>query len=372
MVPMRTLLLTALLLAPTASFAAAFSDVPATHQNAQAIVYVKAEGIVEGYADGTFKADANINRAEFTKIIIEAVASDSEIADCDTSTMSYFSDVPATAWYAPYVCVGRARGIVQGHLVSTGKPYFAPGEPINMVEAAKIITVGFGIGESPLDCSGPNGGATCMEHASQGDVWYKRHIVALADRGAIPLSITDKGQYVTRGEMAEMIYRVKAEDDVLPSRTYDELEYSTHDWVPFSSEHFTLSFKHPAGFVVIDTPDSIRISQAPYRTSEIGSDSAFFSLVRYDEYRTREAKLAEYREYVKNLTESTVEVDGTSFVMLQGEDWGRYEGRTAGRVAVVFFEKSFLEIVRFPGVGPTDFDAVDTGLGILSTFRFSK
>ena len=49
---------------------AAFNDVPSSHPNYEAINYVQAKKIVEGYGDGTFKPDTTINRAELTKIII--------------------------------------------------------------------------------------------------------------------------------------------------------------------------------------------------------------------------------------------------------------------------------------------------------------
>ncbi|MEK7563157.1 MAG: S-layer homology domain-containing protein, partial [Patescibacteria group bacterium] len=69
---LRTLSRTALLLAPLLlplQALAAFSDVSSTHPNAEAIAYVKAEGIVSGYPDGTYRPNQTINRAEFVKFV---------------------------------------------------------------------------------------------------------------------------------------------------------------------------------------------------------------------------------------------------------------------------------------------------------------
>lgn len=199
-----------------------FSDVPFVHSNSEAIEYVKAQGIVEGYSDGTFRPDAEINRAEFTKIVVGSVASDAELEACDPSILSYFSDVPTDEWYSPYVCIGRARAILQGHIVTNGKPYFAPDERISAVEAFKIVTASLGVGEPPLDCAAEWGRA-CLEAGARGERWFERHVRAMADRNAIPVSISSIQQYVTRGEMAEMVYRLKTGNDDKESRSFDEI-----------------------------------------------------------------------------------------------------------------------------------------------------
>ena len=46
-----------------------FSDVPMNHWAKDAIVKVKAEGLISGYPDGTFKPDAPITRAEAVSIV---------------------------------------------------------------------------------------------------------------------------------------------------------------------------------------------------------------------------------------------------------------------------------------------------------------
>ena len=54
------------------SLAAAFTDIADNYEYSQAIDFVQQQGIVNGYPDGTFKPYQPINRAELLKIIIEA------------------------------------------------------------------------------------------------------------------------------------------------------------------------------------------------------------------------------------------------------------------------------------------------------------
>ncbi len=55
------------------------------------------------------------------------------------------------------------------------------------------------------------------------DVWYEGYVRGLAGQNAIPTSIVSFDHHITRGEMAEMIYRLKAGVAEKESRTYEEL-----------------------------------------------------------------------------------------------------------------------------------------------------
>jgi len=52
--------------------ASSFSDVPYSHPYSTSISFLESYGIIEGYEDGTYKPDSKINRAEFLKIALEA------------------------------------------------------------------------------------------------------------------------------------------------------------------------------------------------------------------------------------------------------------------------------------------------------------
>lgn len=95
-------------------------------------------GIVNGYGDGTFRPDSTVTRAEFVKMITNAV----KLATTDIAGIG-FSDVSDTAWYANCVKLAYANNIVQGH-----NGMFRPLDNILRQDAAIIIyktIVGCGI-----------------------------------------------------------------------------------------------------------------------------------------------------------------------------------------------------------------------------------
>ncbi len=195
-------ILSLLILAGTAtasvSAVGTFGDVSNEHPNKTAIDYVKEQGIVSGYSDGTFKPDNRINRAEFTKIIVGAV-----VADIGNGK-NCFSDVK-DEWFAKYLCKGKEKGFISGYPNGS----FGPGSDINFAEAAKIIANAFG------------------QQVPATDPWYKGYVEKLAGTAAIPTTIGSFDHKLTRGEMAEIVYRMKAKITNLPSKNYQQLSGNT-------------------------------------------------------------------------------------------------------------------------------------------------
>lgn len=167
-----------------------------------AVRYVEEQGIVDGYPDGTYQPKNQINRAEFTKIIINTYFSPNEISSCQTSQLK-FPDVPTDSWFAPYICVAYNNSIIQGYPDTT----FQPGKKISFVEAAKIIafTDQF-IANNTIP--------------TESDPWYKTPVEYLENFNAIPTDISEFSHQITRGEMAEIIYRVQKKNLTRSSNTY--------------------------------------------------------------------------------------------------------------------------------------------------------
>lgn len=165
-----------------------FADVPDSYPNFTAITYVREEGIVEGYDDNTYRPEQFINRAEFTKIIIASVFDAEGIDECETDDL--FSDISQSDWYADYVCMAKQADVIGGYPDGT----FKPSNYVNFAEAAKIIVVSFDIDTEPADHLG---------------AWWKPYVFGLARIGGLPSTFSDPNQQLTRGDMAEMIYRVK-------------------------------------------------------------------------------------------------------------------------------------------------------------------
>lgn len=188
------LLSTAILLTMTPFTQAAFTDVTVNHFNYDAISYVEGQKIVNGYPDGSFKPDNTVNRAEFTKIIVGALVN----ADDLERGLRCFGDVDSSQWYAPYVCEAKIRGWIGGYPDKT----FRPTQPISFVEAAKILSGAFELQTRP------------------DTVWYKPYVEALEVKKAIPVTIKSFDKNITRGELAEMVYRIQSNVTDKESTTY--------------------------------------------------------------------------------------------------------------------------------------------------------
>jgi hypothetical protein len=195
-----------LLVAVSAPLAAQaqFPDVFGADPNYGAIQYVADQGIVQGYPSGNYGPDVVINRAEFVKIMAKTQFAENEIASCNTS---YFSDVPKDSWFSQYVCISKERGVIDGYPDKT----FKPDSSISFVEAAKILR------NTLL-------GNDLIVPAKDYDDWYGIYVDALSQKNAIPFSINGFDHLLTRGEIAQMIYRLHQHIDTLPSLKIDEIE----------------------------------------------------------------------------------------------------------------------------------------------------
>lgn len=191
-----------------------FTDVKDNSTYYDALVNLKARGIVSGYPDGSFRPDNLITRAEFTKIIVGAVRTTPEDGSCmkayttggiDGSFSNMFTDVISASqeWYLDYICYAKDKEWINGYTDGS----FKPAANISFVEAAKIITLAFGLGAD-----------------GSKEPWYRIYVDLLAMQNAIPTTIVRFDQQITRGEMAEMAFRLKSENTSLSSHTYADLK----------------------------------------------------------------------------------------------------------------------------------------------------
>lgn len=240
---MRRLLAVLFLFTPLAAHAS-FSDVYSGYPNEQAINYVQEQGIVQGYPDGTFRPDNTINRAEFAKIVMATRFSPDDIAACPHRpgrTGNIFpSDVGADQWFSAYVCRAIESGIIRGYPDGT----FRPDRAINFVEAAKILSTS----------------QISIELSEVADPWFANYVNAMASKGAIPSSITSFDQFITRGEMAEMIWRLKANITDRPSKTYEDFtQNSESGWRSYrnGNDNFTVSLPQDWEIHLLNKPEHL-------------------------------------------------------------------------------------------------------------------
>ena len=81
------------------------------------VAYLKGKGSISGYPDGLFRPQETVNRAEFLKLIFRSKGEVEPVA------VACFSDVPVDAWFAPYVCAAKRRGIVQGYSIGSRRVF---------------------------------------------------------------------------------------------------------------------------------------------------------------------------------------------------------------------------------------------------------
>ncbi len=107
--------------------------------------------IMNGYADGSFRLENTVTRAEFTKMIISASKYKNFVAP--SVSVSTFVDVTHKYWAAPYILVAFENRIISGYLDAT----FKPNQTIKYEEAITVIIKLLGYTEEDYGNSWPYG-----------------------------------------------------------------------------------------------------------------------------------------------------------------------------------------------------------------------
>ena len=187
------LLIGALLSLSQVALVSAYSDISG-YLFEDSIQSLSDEGILHGYTDGTFKPDSKITRAEFLKMILGAAGVETVGADC-------FSDV-GEEWYAPAICTAKESEIVGGYSDGT----FLPNQAVNLIEALKIFVNVFEV-------------ATVQ---AEGGEWYSASLETIAALNYIPATLHYYVEPMTRGEVAELVWRAMNEKKDEEATTLDE------------------------------------------------------------------------------------------------------------------------------------------------------
>jgi len=179
-----------------------FNDVAETHVNHDSIEYLRMKDILRGYQDGTYRAEKRITRAEFLKLTMNPVlVGGQRLNDCiakeadapEMDSKIFYTDVRADDWFAKEVCMAHVTEIVNGYPDGT----FKPNHYITFAEAAKITANVF---------------AYKLDRESGDEWWYMPYVERLADLNAIPTTLRKANQEITRGEMAEIVFRLHSKN----------------------------------------------------------------------------------------------------------------------------------------------------------------
>jgi 5'-nucleotidase / UDP-sugar diphosphatase len=95
-----------------------YSDVSMNHQYVDAILALTEANVVVGFADGTFRPDANVSRGQAAKMIAGTFGLDTTPQVKDPK----FKDVPLTNAYYKWISILATAGLVQGYGDQTFKP----------------------------------------------------------------------------------------------------------------------------------------------------------------------------------------------------------------------------------------------------------
>lgn len=175
-----------------------FADVSEDHAYAEAIEYLKEEGIIDGYSDGTFRPEQEVNRVEILKMLLLGF----DYTVPKNSNAGLFSDLEAEAWYLAYLNYAVELGIVQGYADGTYQPSLS----VNRVEFLKILTKAYGLNLNDYPI-------TELYPDTDEDAWYAMYVQYAKDNGLMDSDAEgnfNPGAAVSRGEVAETIYRLVA------------------------------------------------------------------------------------------------------------------------------------------------------------------
>jgi|GEM_PF-2057458 len=243
-----------------------FTDVSASNPHYEAIMYLKSAGVIGGYPDGSFKPDQNISRVEALKLILVPqfkhwVTADGPI-DAGASTPVSFSDTDKNSWYWTYIQKGYDDGLVQGYPDGT----FKPASNVNKAENLKMLLTRYFADEPEiLIPSSNNKGIYIMDNGDFNDVdqtaWYAKYFNAAAGLRVVDGKYLGEGNdsgpavsihpsaYITRGEFAEMVFRLMKKDD-------DGTDWYVPGYAASTVKMLDLSFALPTGWSVDKTESS--------------------------------------------------------------------------------------------------------------------
>ena len=184
---------------PTAG-ALEFTDVSSGDKYYDAIMNLAADGILNGFEDGSFKPEEPVTRAQFTKIICYA----QNIGSLTYSEVdrAIFPDVATNHWAIDNIITAKNLGIINGYDDGT----FKPDVSVLYEQAVKMVVCALGYTE-----------AMAKREVASGEAYPLGYMSIASKKAQILGKITDAkiGQPLTRGGVAQLI------DNMLGAKVYD-------------------------------------------------------------------------------------------------------------------------------------------------------
>lgn len=246
---MSTMTATATLATSTEDPIDPFVDVYASTDYNGSIIWMSDNEVIEGYGDGVFGPDNCVTRSELLKMIFEMKEIDETL-----STADLFSDTPEGQWYTPYVRTARQRNTVQGYEDGT----FRPGVCVNRVEAIKIAMLEF----TDLDQTEYLSTTEDLYYYNTSkdyvdiptDAWYNDYFNQAINTNTVGTKhvVYNYGDYenygynfypgnsMSRKEVAEMLFRLKAIADLAADSYADTIMPNEIVELPITTNRLTI------------------------------------------------------------------------------------------------------------------------------------
>lgn len=169
------------LMLPVAAATTRFSDVsdPTIRQSAEVL---RLMGVLDGYADGTFRPGTVLNRAQFCKMAVYAMNGSSELGRY--STVTVFPDVKPSHWAASYInMAAKGKNIISGY--PDGR--FYPERTVTVGHAVTVLLRILGYKDENI-----------------GGVWPDSYMAVAATIGLTEGVSTNGNAGLTRGQAARL------------------------------------------------------------------------------------------------------------------------------------------------------------------------
>jgi rare lipoprotein A (peptidoglycan hydrolase)/uncharacterized protein YkwD len=209
--------------------AADFTDVASDNPHYEAITALHDKGVIQGYADNTFRPNQAVNRAEILKVILLG----SNILVPEIQKQDLFPDVDSTAWYGKFVSKSKDLGVIKGD-DTTG--LFRPGDTVNLAETLKILLKANNQ-KLPVPTSNPY--ADVPTTAWFAPYFEFARLATLLD--AKQSDTVHPAEPVTRGMLAELMYRLSKSTVVIPDGKASYYGADFHGKTTSSGEVFDAS-----------------------------------------------------------------------------------------------------------------------------------
>ena len=153
--------------------------------------------VVNGYPDNTYRPDNNVTRAEFAKVVVEAMGWAPE-----SGGPGFADNTGIPAWARGYIATAVDRGVIKGYEDNT----FRAANLISRAEIAAMVVRAMG-----KESDAAKAGALSFGDAGSVPAWARGYVSVAAAQGIVkgkPGSLFAPADKATRAESAAMLVRM--------------------------------------------------------------------------------------------------------------------------------------------------------------------